>query len=250
MIQILNKRIPLLLLALCIAVGTLSAQDDYASEKKLITKVKRSPETYIYAEATCKTLEEAQAVAEEMFYQNVNEYVAQQKKLRQASEVVINDPKAQKSEVSMPRGTNMYRCFIYVKKKDIIGVNNSVVIENTSQSKVEKAEEQPKSTTPATPKASAAPHFPKAASELAGITTVAEINDALKRMYASGLVTAYDKYKNLQAKEEWYLILYNAQGKIGAILSDGATRYNVASGKEDSIKNYPQHAALGVKFKP
>ena len=40
------------------------AQKDYAAEKALITKVKRSPGTYVYAEATCRTEEEAKSIAE------------------------------------------------------------------------------------------------------------------------------------------------------------------------------------------
>lgn len=104
------------------------AQKDYAAEKALITKVKRSPGTYVYAEATCRTEEEAKSIAEDVFLQNINEYVASQKKLRGANNIVVNNQKGLQQTVTMPRGSNMHRVFMYVKKNDIIPADNSVVL--------------------------------------------------------------------------------------------------------------------------
>ena len=80
------------------------AQKDYAAEKALITKVKRSPGTYVYAEATCRTEEEAKSIAEDVFLQNINEYVASQKKLRGANNIVVNNQKGLQQAVTMARG--------------------------------------------------------------------------------------------------------------------------------------------------
>lgn len=261
---------------ICAAIAALSllsatvecvAQDDYSKQKTDITKVKRSPDSYVYAEATCKTLEEAQAVAEELFYQNINEYVASQKKLKGAANIVVNDTKSLKNEISMPRGTNMHRVFLYVKKSDIIGATNSMVIPQKTQ---EEASGDVKATEPEsnatatqnTPDANATwssgdiiliepqvVNIPEAAKELASVKNVSELNTLLKRMKNNGSVVAYDKYNNLAVKSEWYLVIYDATGMVKAVLTDGAERVNVATGQSDNVKNYPKHAALGVKIK-
>lgn len=113
------------------------AQKDYAAEKALITKVKRSPGTYVYAEATCRTEEEAKSIAEDVFLQNINEYVASQKKLRGANNIVVNNQKGLQQTVTMPRGSNMHRVFMYVKKNDIIPADNSVVLSKEEVAKTE-----------------------------------------------------------------------------------------------------------------
>ena len=119
---------PALLLFAAFHVSTAWAQKKYDEQKAEITKVKRAPEKYVYAEATCKTLEEAKDVAEEMFYEAVNEYVAELKKEKGKNDFVINDAKAIFNEISMPRGSNMQRVFLYAKKSDIIAMKNPVVL--------------------------------------------------------------------------------------------------------------------------
>lgn len=93
------------------------AQKDYAAEKALITKVKRSPSTYVYAEATCRTEEEAKSIAEDVFLQNINEYVASQKKLRGANNIVVNNQKGLQQTVTMPRGSKYAPRFYVCKEK-------------------------------------------------------------------------------------------------------------------------------------
>lgn len=231
------------------------AQDKYSKEKSEITKVKRAPELYVFAEATCKTKEEAAALAEDIFYQNVNEYVAEQRKLRKLPDIVLRAPKALVNEVSMPRGTNMYRCFFYVKKKDIIGSENTVLIANPhSESGADQSQAVDLAATTETvskpePEPEPAPVFPEAAVALAGIANINELNSAIKEMKQEGTIVEYDKYKNIADKAGWYFVLYDASGKVNALLSDGEERYNVSTGKKDELANYPKNAALGIKFK-
>ena len=238
-----------LALALCLAAcASLHAQGKYDKEKETITKVKRSPEQYVYAEATCTTPEEALAVAQELFYLNVNEYVAEQRKLRKSPDIVVNDSKTLKSEITMPRGSNMHRCFLYVRKKDIIGTKESS--DDTEQvagagGQLAEGEGQ----TEETVEVPLVPVFPAAAMQLASLKTVQEVNAALKKMKQDGSIIAFDKYKNITDKAAWFLVLYDAQGNVNAVLSDGEERFNVATGQKDELAKYPQNAALGVKFK-
>lgn len=296
------------------------AQKDYAAEKALITKVKRSPGTYVYAEATCRTEEEAKSIAEDVFLQNINEYVASQKKLRGANNIVVNNQKGLQQTVTMPRGSNMHRVFMYVKKNDIIPADNSVVLSKEEVAKTEtpapkanaKTEApKPKTNEPktnvtntetakvatpttdvTTPKAdvakvkaeSAQPKtevaeakaevkaetkatttevaastlekiipekpqaIPEAAKKMATFNNVKTAAVWLKDMKANGTVTEYNKYNAVADKEAYWLVIYDSHGDIAAVLTDGKQRRNAATQKPDHERNYPNCAALCVKF--
>lgn len=293
------------------------AQKDYAAEKALITKVKRSPGTYVYAEATCRTEEEAKSIAEEVFLQNINEYVASQKKLRGANNIVVNNQKGLQQTVTMPRGSNMHRVFMYVKKNDIIPADNSVVLSKEEVAKTEtpapkantkteakvaaptadvttpktdvaevkaesaqpktevaqpktevaEAKAEPKAEPKAEVKAEAKPTttevaastlekiipekpqaIPEAAKKMATFTNVKTAAVWLKDMKANGTVTEYNKYNAVADKEAYWLVIYDSHGDIAAVLTDGKQRRNAATQKPDHERNYPNCAALCVKF--
>lgn len=293
------------------------AQKDYAAEKALITKVKRSPGTYVYAEATCRTEEEAKSIAEDVFLQNINEYVASQKKLRGANNIVVNNQKGLQQTVTMPRGSNMHRVFMYVKKNDIIPADNSVVLSKEEVAKTETpapkanakteakvaaptadvttpkadfAEVKAKSAQPKTevaqpktevaeaktepkaePKAEVKAEtkatttevaastldkiipekpqaIPEAAKKMATFTNVKTAAVWLKDMKANGTVTEYNKYNAVADKEAYWLVIYDSHGDIAAVLTDGKQRRNAATQKPDHERNYPNCAALCVKF--
>lgn len=293
------------------------AQKDYAAEKALITKVKRSPGTYVYAEATCRTEEEAKSIAEDVFLQNINEYVASQKKLRGANNIVVNNQKGLQQTVTMPRGSNMHRVFMYVKKNDIIPADNSVVLSKEEVAKTETpapkantkteakvaaptadvttpkadvAEVKAKSAQPKTevaqpktevaeakaepkaePKAEVKAEtkatttevaastlekiipekpqaIPEAAKKMATFTNVKTAAVWLKDMKANGTVTGYNKYNAVADKEAYWLVIYDSHGDIAAVLTDGKQRRNAATQKPDHERNYPNCAALCVKF--
>lgn len=293
------------------------AQKDYAAEKALITKVKRSPGTYVYAEATCRTEEEAKSIAEDVFLQNINEYVASQKKLRGANNIVVNNQKGLQQTVTMPRGSNMHRVFMYVKKNDIIPADNSVVLSKEEVAKTETpapkanakteakvaaptadvttpkadvAEVKTKSAQPKTevaqpktevaeakaepksePKAEVKAEtkatttevaastlekiipekpqaIPEAAKKMATFTNVKTAAVWLKDMKANGTVTEYNKYNAVADKEAYWLVIYDSHGDIAAVLTNGKQRRNAATQKPDHERNYPNCAALCVKF--
>ena len=81
------------------------------------------------------------------------------------------------------------------------------------------------------------------------LKTVQDVNAALNKMKQDCSIIAFDKYKNITDKAAWFLVLYDAQGNVNAVLSDGKERFNVATGQKDEQAKFPQNAALGVKFK-
>lgn len=277
------KLVIALLAILCPTAGF--AQKDYAAEKALITKVKRSPGTYVYAEATCRTEEEAKSIAEDVFLQNINEYVASQKKLRGANNIVVNNQKGLQQTVTMPRGSNMHRVFMYVKKNDIIPADNSVVLSKEEVAKTEtpapkanakteakvaepktevaEAKAEPKAEVKAETKATTTEvaastlekiipekpqAIPEAAKKMATFTNVKTAAVWLKDMKANGTVTEYNKYNAVADKEAYWLVIYDSHGDIAAVLTDGKQRRNAATQKPDHERNYPNCAALCVKF--
>ncbi|MBE6259705.1 MAG: hypothetical protein E7107_02605 [Prevotella sp.] len=238
-----NKLLLFVCLAFAFAIPCKGQNKEYEKEKKVITDVKRNPSKYVYAEATCKTEEEAKAVAEEMFIENINEYVHSVKKLKDAGDIVLNDQKGLRQVITMPRGTNMHRVFLYVKKSDIVAMKNPVVLTNA-----ETSSNIPASTvTPVESSSKKQEYIPQAIQEIATMETVQQLNQALKTMKQNGRIVAYDKYNNLAAKSEWYLVIYDANGIIKAVLTDGKERTNIITKVADSERNYPGHAAIGIK---
>jgi hypothetical protein len=220
--------------------ATFAQKNSYEAEKNTITEVKRAPELYVYAEATCKTVDEAEAVVEEMFLENVNEYVAEVKSGKGKSNVVVNDAKSISHEIKMPRGSNMHRVFIYSKKSDIISSEGPIVVVNPATA-VETAPE-------------VAPTYdvPAVAKEIAKVKTLKELGTTLPQMKRSGRISNYDKYRNISDPSTWYLVLYDATGTINAVLTDvmsNGERVNVNTLSVDSMEKYQNHAAIGVEIK-
>lgn len=210
----------------------------------------------------------------------------------------------------MPRGSNMHRVFMYVKKNDIIPADNSVVLSKEEVAKTETpapkantkteakvaaptadvttpkadvAEVKAKSAQPKTevaeakaepksePKAEVKAEtkatttevaastldkiipekpqaIPEAAKKMATFTNVKTAAVWLKDMKANGTVTEYNKYNAVADKEAYWLVIYDSHGDIAAVLTDGKQRRNAATQKPDHERNYPNCAALCVKF--
>lgn len=241
------KQFSKLILTICLvgpfAIPCKGQNKEYAKEKEVITDVKRNPSKYIYAEATCKTEEEAKDVAEQMFLENINEYVSSVKKLKSADDIVLNDQKGLRQVITMPRGTNMHRVFLYVKKSDIVAMKNPVVLTNAEKATAV----QPATVTPVEEAPVVQTKIPEVIKEIAQLKTVQQLSQSLKTMKQTGRIMAYDKYNNLKVKSEWYLVVYDGSGTIKAVLTDGVERTNVLKKTADSEKNYPRHAAIGIK---
>ncbi len=223
-----------LMLLVCLAMAGQSIDE----QKEQIASVKKSSQ-YLYAEAVCKTQEEANEVAEEMLLERINEWVATQKKLRSSQNVVVNNSTDLQSVIKLPRG-NMFRTFRYVKKGDIMPAYNPMVVtvENPLEVSIEEV-------AAATPKQA----VPEAIEELSRLTAFSQLKDCITRLKKEGKISQYDKYERLNPKEDFYLIIYNTSGELEAILTPAKPeRTNVKTGLPDSEKNYPGRGAFGVKL--
>lgn len=224
---------------------------DVEQKKKEINSVKKSSQ-YIYAEATAATEQEARDMAEEMLYQNINEWVATRKKLRQSSDIIISDKKELWSTVELTRG-NMFRSFMYVKKSNIQPGDNAEVVENPNPVKEEKAagkKEKLASTVQSIAPAAQASGQPDVVREIAACEAYADMAEKVKQAQQEGKIGSYARYAQLTKPELYYLAIYNKAGKVVALLTPGETRVNVKTGQEDKLTNYAGCGAIGFTVKP
>lgn len=214
-------------------VGVVHA-DNNEDIKKQINQIKKNNQ-YIYAEVTAETETEAKDLAEEILYSEINEWVAQQKKLSKSPNIVVNNKKELWTSVSLPRG-NMFRSFLYVKKSDIIPADNATVIANTPtvETKQEKAEKTEMT-------------IPKLVVEIADCTDYAVLAQKITNLKQTGAISDYGRYASLEDKDSYYMAVYNVNGKVVAVLTPGPERYNVKTGKSDSLGNYKGCGAIGFK---
>lgn len=265
------KKIGCLLLACC-CVFSLWGQTDVDAQKKEINKVKKSNQ-YLYGEATMATQEEAMLLAEELLYSNINQWVAEQKKLNAANKVVVVNTKQLWGNIALPRG-NMFRAFYYVKKSDILPAENTNIIEKeraenggtsveplpaeevvvggtqpekavtedveTEETATEEVGTEEKTTTGVT--------IPPVVREVAEVTDFSRLQSVLNRLKSEGKVKDFNKYAALANKDDHYLIIYNKEGKIEAVLSKGPSRLNVKTGQTDGVENYAGRGAIGFSI--
>lgn len=208
----------------------LSAQVDEV--KGQINKIKKSTQ-YIYAESTASTEADARHYAEEKLYERINAWVATQKKMNKSLNLVVSNRKELWTTLSMPRGNNMFRSFIYIKKSDITPTENAVVIANNNRPAVDETLQ------------SALPEVVKTIAACGQYSVMAE---KMKELKAQGKIKNYDRYASLDNPDNYYLVIYNREGKVVAVLTPGAERRNVKTNQVDGVKNYSGCGAIGFEI--
>lgn len=228
------RRILILALA-CLPLANVLA-DENEDAKKQINKIKKD-NSYLYAETTAASQEEAKSFAEDILHQEINEWVAKQKKLKGSANLVVNNKQTLWTTMELPRG-NMYHSFIYVKKSDILPVSNSEVIENTNATAAGNTEV-------ASSKVEVI--IPDVVKELSQYTDYKTFAAQVMQMKTSGKVTKYAYYAQLDNPDNYYLAIYNRAGSVVAILTPGSSRRNIQTGQSDSVSNYKGCGAIGFQ---
>lgn len=222
-----------ILIALLLPCCMASMADDVESVKKQINGVKKDSQ-YIYADVTASTTEDAKDLAEEALYANINEWAANQKKLGKSVSTV--KPHEEKwVSLAIPRG-NMFRSFIYVKKSDLLPEGNAEAVPVAPAAS--KVSATPSSDTP----------VPAVVKDVAACVEYDELAAKITRLKEEGKISKYGRYASLDNPQDYYLAVYNREGKIVAVLSSGASRINVRTGQADSEKNYKACGAIGFKI--
>ncbi|PXV65012.1 hypothetical protein CLV62_10810 [Dysgonomonas alginatilytica] len=233
-------------------IPMLFAQTNTDKQKEEINKIKKS-KNYIYGEATLPNQEEALKLAKEILVNNINEWVSGEKKIKQSQALVIRDIIENSENISLVRG-NMYRAFVYVQKKNILPVedtDNSVIISRPVSTDADQAlivqgihKTEPKRIeTTDLPLTADPDDTPQ--DILNKITGITQFKDAAP--YFQELKNArkmvYGKLKTMTSPNDCYLLIYNPEGAVVAILDKGHLK-NLNTRTEDSLSNYKGCGAL------
>ena len=233
-------------MALTLAVALFSctsifAQSTVEEKKKEINAIKKNSD-YIYAEATMADQQAAIDLAKEILYQNVNEWVAKQKKFAGASNVITVNTNYSVEDMTLPRG-NWFRAFMYVKKTDIIPAGNVAVM------KVARTEPDAEKAAPVEPAAKQESPEDIIKKQLLECENTGQMSTLLKNLKAEGKIADFQKLNTITSPEEYVIAIFSKEGVIRAILSEGAERTNLKTGQPDQISNYKGNGAIGIKIK-
>lgn len=226
-------------LAMTCLTGAMAQSD--IETKKTINSIKKSS-LYIYAEATAATQQEARDIAEQMLYDEINAWAATKKKMQGGKSIVINNRKDLFTTVEMPRA-NMFRSFIYVKKSDVMAVDNTQVINN------ESAEANTPSSGTSVQTIASMDSYPQAVQRVAAVTQYDALATLIKQLKAEGEITHYARYASIEKPELYYLAIYNKEGAVVAVLTPGEDRTNVKTGQTDRLTSYEGCGAIGFRLK-
>lgn len=244
------------------------AQQTEAEIKARINKIKRS-KSYLSAEATMKTEEEAKAVALELLVGEINDWVASKGKSDEVQQIVLQDINSNTQQLDMKRGIQS-RVFVYVKKKDIVLIYgegqlvlndeelqplSAIASQGSNEAQETPAEtEEPATQTPVAEKQPAAeeaapdeqpatePAAPQ--EELSPLQCIQQTQTmtAMKPVFAKlkgeGRIT-YGSYKGGELKENCYLLFYDRAGNIKAVVKkSGDTMTDTQNGAAVTLTSF------------
>lgn len=238
----MKRTFTLILMAL---VGIAAFSQSVEEQKKKIASIKKNS-SYIYAEVTTTSQQQAIDLATDMLHNNVNEWAAKKKKFAGSNKIVTRNTNYTIEQITMPRA-NMYRAFMYVKKSDVIPADN-VEVRNTP---AEVVEANASKTKPATVAPISNSNRDAVVSELLPIKNTGQLSAKLKELKTNGKIAEYDNLRGLKDKNkaEYIMVVFNKEGSVEAILSEGENRVNLLTSAPDQLTNYKGRGAIGVKVK-
>lgn len=215
-----------------------------------INRIKRDAE-YLYGEATMNDKQAALQLAYELLETEIKNWAA-------AKNSKITSVTASKifevADTIILSRRNMIRAFVYVSTKNLkaqkgktltIEINKSEPITKTVVEKKEETVVQANPVTPATvikeePK-KVVPTKPKndALEKLLKLTSFYDLEKTIEPLRIEGKIKSYGKYATMKNPEECYLIIYDTDANIRAILGKGTdSRKNLRTGKDDTERAY------------
>lgn len=260
----MKRTIPLLLLGIFCSSAWAQSLDE---KKAFINSIKKDT-LYLSADQVGESEEVAINLADGKLLAQINEWVAEQKKVFPSQMITSNSHEEMFQTVTMPRG-NLFRAFRYVKKSELLAAVTKV--DNAAPA----AKEQPVVTdsvpagegalfslddTSLPPEATIETveepvaevdlsSYPEAVVELSKLTAFSQLKDCILQLKKDGKISSYGKYEQLSPKEDYYLLIYNTSGELEGLLTPAKPeRKNVKTGQPDSEKNYPGRGAFGIKI--
>ena len=256
----MKQRICVVVIAL-LATLVMQAQHNTSD----INRIKRN-KSYLYGEATLDKKEAALKLAYELLETEIKTWA--QQKNSDISMVVARNIIDFADTIILPRG-NMVRAFAYVKISDLKstkGREMEVKVKEPLEAEPVKAEKPVKAEEPVTaeepvkaeePLKAEAPEVEKEKTaeetvleQLLSLTSFYDLEKPMKQLKEAGLIEDYGKYTTMTDPASCFLIVYDQQAVVKAILGKGsASRQNLKTGQADSEKNYHGCGALWFKVK-
>lgn len=223
---------------------TLQAQSSVSD----INRIKRDKD-YLYGEATLNSKEAALKLAYELLEVEIKNWATQ--KSADISTVLAKHINDYADTIILPRG-NMIRAFAFVKTsnlKAIKGKDMAVKIEKQEKKEKQKAEPVVEEAKP-TPVEPVKTEEEKVLERVLAITSFYDLEKTIKPLKEAGKIAGYGKYTTMSDPANSYLIVYDQQANIKAVLGKGtSSRKNLKTGLDDSEKNYHGCGAIWFKVK-
>lgn len=241
------KKTTFLILILCLLVPTETLAQ--ADVMKSISQIKRD-NSYLYAEATMKDLTEAINGAKAILEITVGDWVRTTSK-DEGIELCIAKAKEHCLQIQTRRG-EYYRAFVYVRKSDIMPVTDKseIVVFQIPQSSaavesVRTDDGVEETVVPAKPITLSADE-----QAMARITSFYDIEPFINRLKGENRIERYGKYATMPQTALCHLFVYDKQGRVVAALrNDNGRQTNLATLREDDVKNYKNCGAIWFQLK-
>ncbi len=234
-----------------------------------INKIKRDS-NYLYGEATLNTKDAALGLAYELLEVEIKNWA--KAKNSEISSVVASEIRNYVDTIVTKRH-NMIRVFAYVNISNLNPVTGNSITVTVDEDRIKDNEtnsNKPLETTSSEDKGESS--TPKETSninpqierqlnekqdigrevitEIQKLSSFYDLEKTIKPLYQQGKIESYGKYSTMSDPENSYLIIYDVDANIRAILGKGSSiRKNLSTGKDDSEKNYKGCGAIWFKVK-
>lgn len=239
------KRSLFFIIFVAVTASTIFAQNDLND----INQIKRDKE-YLYGEATLDKREAAIDLAYELLKMEIKNWAAHNNP--EISNLIVSNISEYVDTIVLQRH-NMIRAFAYVKISNLISVEGKTMTIEVNQKETEVL--QPPSQT-----ATTSPQLPPETSNttsksdvlvrLLEVESFYDLENVIQPMKSEGKITDFGKYTTMKDPANCYLIIYDQNAKVVAVLGKGIKeRENLKTGKADSEINYHGCGAIWVKIK-
>lgn len=197
----------LLVVICCMCCSLLSMAQEQDLERMNQIKLDTA---YLYGEATMKTQFEASATAREDLTRQISKW-AEAQKLKSGD--YISDVSDNLTDSVVVKRANMMRVLVYVKKSALLLAPSAG--EQTTLDKI------------------------------LGVTSFFKLKEVMEPLYNQGVIKSFGKYATMTEPQDCYLVIYDPDGDIRAVLGKGiASRKNLSTGNDDSEHNYSGCGAI------
>lgn len=251
-------------LALLLSVGA-SAQS-VSSAMEQINKVKGDT-SYISAETTMQTWDEAYSGAKAILEANIQDW-ARANKIDSKDGVLMVKSNKNILEIKTNRGKYV-RVFLYVRKSDIIPVDKKqevMVIKSgdgatykpLKESEAKKHDEREMRKNNVKSHVTVLSDGNKRASQVelndeekafAAVKRFDSVKPIVDKLRQEGKLIDYGKYKDMPSEGLCYLFVYDKSGTVEAVLKRDSTMLNLSTRQADDIDNYKGCGAIWLRMK-